>query len=638
MRHRQISLSTKLSLITFTLIGSLFAVLGVALHVLAKVEVTAEELSVLREAQRRTQQADMVHDALRNAVLNLLIDADEGETQSAKLLDVHNEGDALTGELLILDTMTLPSEAKETIAATKAVSVAYVGQGERIAWLFAVNRAGALAEVADFNRAFEKTKTALGRQTEELALLSDAAARTRDRAGEDAKRGIVITGVLASLIGVALAVLIVRSIRASLERVRDVAQAVAEGALERRTDVRGTDEVGVLGDSVNRMADHLKATIDRMQKDAERGAFTAELVDAFEMVDSEPEAHAVVTRAMVAVSADHPMELLLADSSKAHLERAAEHPHLGSPGCTVQSPFGCVAVRRGNPVVSHDSESLSSCPHLRGRAFGSVSGVCVPVAFMGRSLGVLHASGPPGQCMSEQVQQRLRTLGVQAGGRIGTLRAFQRTQLQASTDMLTGLSNRRVMEESLRVMSAGREPFAVVLCDLDHFKLLNDEHGHSAGDDALRVFAETLRSTLGPSDIAARWGGEEFCVLLDGEGAERAAAWTDRVRARLVEDIAKACAPVFTASFGVADSTMSRESAALIQMSDAALYEAKSQGRDCVVIAGALARSGEHVRRESEHRAAVDPRMLSVAGNRRATRSNHAVVTWAATAGEDDVG
>ena len=636
MRHRQISLSAKLSLITAVLIGALFVVLGVALHVLAKVEITAEELAVLREAQRRTQQADMVHDALRNAVLNMFIDADASETPAEKMRDVHSEAEALTSELLRLDAMTLPAAAKETIDATRAVSVAYVGQGERIAWLLTVHRDGALAEGGDFNRAFEKTKTALGRQTEELALLSDAAARTRDRAGEDAKRGIVITGVLASLISVALAVLIARSIRLSLDRVRDVAQSVAEGALERRTDVRGCDEIGVLGDSVNRMADHLQATIERMQKDAERGAFTAELVDAFEMVDSEPDAHAVVARAMVAVSSEHPMELLLSDSSKAHLERAAEHPHLGSPGCTVESPFGCVAVRRGNPVVFHDSESLNACPHLRGRPFGSVSGVCVPVAFMGRSLGVLHASGPTGACMSEQLQSRLRTLGVQAGGRIGTLRAFQRTQLQASTDMLTGLSNRRAMEEALRAVIARGEPFSVILCDLDHFKRLNDEHGHPAGDDALRVFAETLRAALGPADLAARWGGEEFCVLLFGVDAVRAAAWTERVRERLVDDVARACAPAFTASFGVADSTMSRESGALIQMADAALYEAKSRGRDRAAIADSLARSGEHVRHESEQRAAVDPRMLSAAGNRRATRS-HQGVTWAATA-EDEMG
>src|SRR5207248_4830344 len=143
--------------------------------------------------------------------------------------------------------------------------------------------------------------------------------------------------------------------------------------------------------------------------------------------------------------AELPMELLLSDSSRANLERAAASPTVGAPGCPVSSPYSCVAVRRGQPVEFDSSEALNACPKLRNRPSGPCSAACVPVSFMGRALGVLHATGPEGQPLDSQQVAQLTTLATQAGARIGTVRAFERTQLQASTDSLTGLVNRRML-------------------------------------------------------------------------------------------------------------------------------------------------------------------------------------------------
>ncbi len=392
-----------------------------------------------------------------------------------------------------------------------------------------------------------------------------------------------------------------------------VARAVAAGTLDSRTNIHGTDEVGALGEAVDQMAAHLQETIARTQIEASRGAFTAALGEALDMTDSEQQAHAIVTRAMEMVSPEHPMELLVADSSMAHLERAAEHPHAGAPGCGVDSPFGCYAVRRGTPMVFDDSDALNACPHLRGRACGSVSAVCVPVSFMGRALGVLHATGPVTGPLSELQAGRLRVLGALVGSRIGTVRAFQRTQLQASTDSLTGLPNRRALEEATREVVAKAEPFALLLCDLDHFKRLNDEHGHPAGDTALRIFSEALRGTLRQGDHAARWGGEEFCIVLPGACAEEAVGWAKRLRAQLATSLAKSGTPAFTASFGVADSTMGRGIDQLVKMADGALYRAKRGGRDRAEIADPLEISGEHPRPETEQRASLNMRLVNQA-------------------------
>ena len=96
------------------------------------------------------------------------------------------------------------------------------------------------------------------------------------------------------------------------------------------------------------------------------------------------------------------------------------------------------------------SQDLNACPHLRGRASGACSAVCVPVSFMGRALGVLHTTGPAGTPLPAEKIAQLTTLAGQAGARIGTVRAFEKTQLQASTDGLTGLVNRRTLEKKLR--------------------------------------------------------------------------------------------------------------------------------------------------------------------------------------------
>lgn len=616
MRRNRLSLSTKLALITGLLICSLFATLGVALRVLGRLESTAAELTILREAQRCSQNADMAHDALRNAVLDGLLrktkpaDGTEPGELSSEVLDA---ADDLRAEMSHLNGMALSPELREVTNGTRKLVTTYIAHAEQTASLLTIDRELALKQHASFDSAFDDARSALANQTETLGRASQAAADVRARAGEEAKLGILLTSVLTSVVGAALIALIARSIRRSLERVRDVARAVAAGTLDSRTTETGKDEIGALGEAVNEMAQHLQQTIGNMRLEASRSAFGATLAEALDMADSEREAHAIVRRAMEQVSPAHPMELLLADSSNAHLERAAEHPSAGGAGCKVDSPFGCVAVRRGTPQTFADSEALNACPHLRGRTCGSIAAICVPVTFMGRALGVLHTTGPAREPLSEEQVSRLRTIGAQVGSRIGTVRAFRLTQLQASTDALTGLPNRRALEEATRDVVTKTEPFALLMCDLDHFKRLNDEHGHQAGDAALRIFSEALRASLRSEDLAARWGGEEFCVLLKGAGAADAVGWADRLRGRLAESLAKTASPLFTASFGVADSTMSRDIDELVRMADGALYQAKRGGRDRAEIADELAISGDHPRPDTEQRSSVNLWLLSKA-------------------------
>ena len=436
--------------------------------------------------------------------------------------------------------------------------------------------------------------------------------RVETRVLAEAERANHITAWLTA--AAVLAVLLVgfmlwavaHSIQSSLRTVGEVAQALAAGDMDNRCDSHGNDEVGGLARMINLLADTMQGMLTRLRSEASRSTFSNQLVEALEMADSEAEADRVIARAMGTISEVHPMELLLADSSRAHLERACVHPKTGSPNCSVESPYSCIAVRRGHPQLFPDAEALNACPKLLGRLGGSLSAACVPVNFMGRALGVLHVTGAKGKPPNPEQIAQLTALGVHAGNRIGTLRAFERSQLQASTDSVTGLTNRRAAEEVLASLMAVDSAFAVVMADLDYFKRLNDTMGHEAGDRALKLFADTARGVVRDRDHVVRWGGEEFAMLLPGANAERAAEVVARLRAALAQAHLLTATPIFTASFGISDSTMARDRETIIRLADEALYRSKQAGRDCCTIGDPLLVGPTVVRRERDQGAVVD--------------------------------
>ena len=329
--------------------------------------------------------------------------------------------------------------------------------------------------------------------------------------------------------------------------------------------------------------DALEAAAGELRAQSQRDVFGTQLSQALEMVDEEDATYEVVERAITEISSTSPAELLLADSSRAHLRRVASNPLAGAPGCSVESPFACVAVRRGQPVAFDSSEALNACPKLRGRDTGPCSAVCVPVGFMGRALGVLHSTGPVGSPPAGEQMARMATLATQAGARIGTVRAFEKTQLQASTDNLTGLINRRTLEVEIRELLRAGTPFALAVADLDKFKAINDTYGHEAGDRALRFFSQIAAGALRDGDVLARWGGEEFTIILPELDRHQALPVLDRIRHSL-EAAHTGAHPRFTVSFGVTDSAAAVSMEQLLQIADAGLYRSKQCGRNRVTV------------------------------------------------------
>src|SRR5262249_31804297 len=137
----------------------------------------------------------------------------------------------------------------------------------------------------------------------------------------------------------------------------------------------------------------------------------------------------------------------------------------------------------------------------------------------------------------------------------------------------------RTLEKKLRLLFKGTDQFAVAIADLDNFKQLNDTHGHETGDRALRLFAQVAQDALREEDSIARWGGEEFVIVLDGLDRFEAIPIRDRVRAQLAQ-AHPGETPRFTVSFGVADSAQAESLEHMIAIADGGLYSAKTAGRD----------------------------------------------------------
>lgn len=431
---------------------------------------------------------------------------------------------------------------------------------------------------------FHVEADALGERVHAEHELLTAERDRRQAAGRGAlSRALSLLGGLVAALCVLLFAtgwLIRRQLLASLRELAVVARAVAGGDLSARAAFDGQDEVAELARVLDQTSASLQQAFAELDADALRQDFRARLDRALAQADTDSELTATVRRALALLAPDRAVELLTADSSEAHLEALASTPGIAAPRCTVPTPWSCPAIRAGRTVVYPSSDVLDACSHLRGRTAGDRSAVCIPVSFMGRATGVLHATAAPGELPDDEELARLQMVAEQTGVRLGALRALEQVQRQATLDGLTGLPNRRSFEDAVRSLRARQIRYGVLLADLDHFKSVNDTFGHATGDVALRRFAEVLRSCLRDIDLPCRHGGEEFAIVLPDADAETAAEVAERLRAALAEAGKEQDGPTVTVSVGVADSTMADSLDEQLALADEALLAAKRAGRN----------------------------------------------------------
>ena len=417
------------------------------------------------------------------------------------------------------------------------------------------------------------------------ARASAAAAAVDVRATVRTSQQAALVGAFVTIVLVALlSITITRSIRNPLTSVQEAAERAAHGDLTGEVSISGDDETGRLASAFNTMLGNLRQREQVMRNESRRQELEGRLHRALEMADEEPHALTVITRAMAEIVPSVPVQFLTTGDGTQTLDHAGDSDGTAPSHCPIDHTHGCVAIKNGRPMTFETSEALDACPKLRGRAEGPISAACVPVMFNGTVLGILHATGPAGRPCADNELAGLRTLAGQSAARLGMIRSMTTTKAQAMTDPLTGMKNRRGFDIEARRQFGEHMPFSLAMVDLDHFKMLNDTYGHEVGDDALKLFAEVMAKTARAGDQIARWGGEEFVLLLPGCSGDEAVVVLDRLRSRLATRLQAGGAPTFTASFGVAESSAFRSLDDVIRAADVALYAAKEAGRDRVMV------------------------------------------------------
>lgn len=255
-------------------------------------------------------------------------------------------------------------------------------------------------------------------------------------------------------------------------------------------------------------------------------------------------------------------------------------------------PDRCWALRRGQPHHNRGGAGGVRCAHIeRGQSLTDISTLCVPLAAHGETLGMLHASAPTDGGEDDNDAEIIDLIAEQLALAIANLRLRETLRQQSLRDPLTNLFNRRYFEENLRreMLRCERKhlPLALLVLDVDHFKAFNDSHGHSAGDAVLAHVGRTMLSLVRAEDLACRYGGEEFTIVMPEADAATALARAEAIR-RIVSQSTvhhngRTLGPV-TMSIGVALFPADGVTPELLfEAGDAALYRAKAEGRNRVL-------------------------------------------------------
>ena len=374
----------------------------------------------------------------------------------------------------------------------------------------------------------------------ELRLLVVAPQARIDASTDWVQSRIFLAMLVVLALIAAVAYLEGRSIVRSVAQVADAARGIARGRLGDRVGVRGRDEFASLGVAYNDMADQLEARLRELEEERRRVRET-------------------ILRFGEALAATHDIDQLLRVIVESAVESTGASLGQLVDGEEVLIEFG---EKRGAERI----EFPLSAGH---ESFGSL---------------VL--------CGDEFTSEQRESAGWLVGHAVIALANAHRhrtVEQQALVDGLTGLANRRLctaaLEKELARAKRFGEPLALVLTDIDDFKRINDRWGHPTGDDVLKAFAAALQASVREIDLAGRWGGEEFALLLPGTDLEGGRELAERVRRKLVRK--KILGPDgerirVTASFGVAAFPEVGSQDQLVAAADGALYDAKRTGKNRV--------------------------------------------------------
>lgn len=385
------------------------------------------------------------------------------------------------------------------------------------------------------------------------------------------------------------------------ERIKQHTAALMEANTHLQSEMR---ERALAQQELNQQNDRMMRELTRRSNRATNLAKMAELLQS--CADLK-DAFSVIAGMAPKVFPEMRGAALLFNSSRDRLEVAAVWAGCAMPPDGV-APEDCWALRTGHMHSVAAGDHTADCAHA---APSERSYYCLPLLSHGEAIGVLHFQMIEPEELPQTALLIANMFAEQVALSVANIRLREALHNQSIRDPLTGLYNRRYLEEILeretRRAVRAEQGLGVLMLDLDYFKKFNDTYGHEAGDTVLRETASFLLQSVRAEDIVCRFGGEEFTVVLPVADLRVTQARAERIRSKLraitVLHQGRSLGMV-TVSVGVAElpqhGTSPKE---LIEAADAALYRAKREGRDRVVIAGAA----PIVDREEDSAAVVMP-------------------------------
>jgi diguanylate cyclase (GGDEF)-like protein len=387
---------------------------------------------------------------------------------------------------------------------------------------------------------------------------------------------MVIVLVLALLAAGGVVILLVRSVLRRTLAYSAFATTVTDGDFTQRLIPSGSDELDQLGITLDQLAQRRRADDDYEKS-------KVEFTDAMQLTANEQEAHDLLKRYLELAVPACSATVFNRNNSADRLEAVTALSDGSTLRCSLEGaePRSCLAVRLARPHSgTRGSNPLLSCTVC---STCPAQTTCTPLLVGGEVIGSVLAeheadlAGNEARCIREAV--------LQSAPILGNLRNLAIAEVRAATDSLTGLPNRRALDDTVKRMVAQTSraftPLAALMCDLDHFKEVNDRFGHGRGDDVLAAVGAALSHSLRAGDFAGRYGGEEFLILLPGTGIEGAVEAAERLRASVGDIRVPVVDQRISLSVGIAvipDHAIDAQS--LERAADRALYAAKKAGRD----------------------------------------------------------
>ena len=275
------------------------------------------------------------------------------------------------------------------------------------------------------------------------------------------------------------------------------------------------------------------------------------------------------------------------------LEATLVNTRTGGPSSTTLFPISDLEDPPGLDRARTSDPAVLVARRIAARArriYGLKHTLSAPLTTDGGVIGAIVASRRTAEAWPESAQRILTGAAIEASAALSRAYSHREAEARASTDALTGLPNRRYFDEFCALLARRRrseDAIGILMIDIDRFKLLNDAHGHAVGDEVLRAVAGAIAGAVREDDVPARFGGEEFAVLLRNPHIDEAVEVGERIRMAVSSlDLSRYGVESASVSVGVAVATVPHQPIAeIIEQADRALYDAKRGGRDRVVAA-----------------------------------------------------